>query len=312
MKKLFYILLLLVPVVVCAQQGWAQSTPMNYAWKYVGNAGFSAGSVAYTSLAFSSSGQPYVAYQDSRNSNKITVMKFDNTNWINVGNAGFSSTIADNISLAFNPTGQPYVVYGDGGNFGKATVMKFDGSNWVNVGIAGFSAGNALNISLAFSPSGCPCVAYIDGADSNKATVMSFDGTNWVKIGNSGFSAGEVSYPSLVVSPSGEPYVAFVDIGNSYKATVMKYDSVYFGISKQQKSRLSIYPNPVSDYITIETSAITNTSQLSISNLSGQEVITRQITEQKTQLDISSLPQGIYFVRLTNDKTITMGKLIKE
>ena len=126
MKKLFYILLLLVPVVVCAQQGWAQSTPMNYAWKYVGNAGFSAGSVAYTSLAFSSSGQPYVAYQDSRNSNKITVMKFDGTNWVNVGNAGFSAGETDYTSLAFSPSGKPYVTYGDFHYGGKTTVMKYD------------------------------------------------------------------------------------------------------------------------------------------------------------------------------------------
>ena len=88
MKKLFYILLLLVPVVVCAQQGWAQSTPLDYAWKYVGNAGFSAGYAYYTSLAFSlSDGLPYVAYCDKSNSWKATVMKFSGSSWVNVGNS---------------------------------------------------------------------------------------------------------------------------------------------------------------------------------------------------------------------------------
>ncbi len=45
----------------------------------------------FTSLAFSPSGQPYVAYQDYLNSYKATVMTFDGTNWVNVGNAGFSA-----------------------------------------------------------------------------------------------------------------------------------------------------------------------------------------------------------------------------
>ena len=58
-------------------------------WVNVGNAGFSAGEAGWSSLAFSSSGQPYVAYTDYGNSDKATVMTFDGTNWVNVGNAGF-------------------------------------------------------------------------------------------------------------------------------------------------------------------------------------------------------------------------------
>ena len=66
----------------------------------------------YTSLAFSPSGQPYVAYEDyGKFIMKATVMKFDGTNWVNVGNAGFSAGEADYISLAFSPSGQPYVAY---------------------------------------------------------------------------------------------------------------------------------------------------------------------------------------------------------
>jgi hypothetical protein len=48
-----------------------------YNWVNVGNAGFSAGRVEYTNLAFSSTGVPYVAYQDLANGSKATVMKYD-------------------------------------------------------------------------------------------------------------------------------------------------------------------------------------------------------------------------------------------
>jgi hypothetical protein len=51
---------------------------------------------------------------------------------------------------------------------------------------------------------------------------------------------------------------------------------------------------------------------LTIVNIKGQELITRQLTLTKTQLDVSSLPNGAYFVRLTNDKTVTTGKIIKD
>jgi len=30
------------------------------------------------------------------------------------------------------------------------------------------------------------------------------------------------------------------------------------------------------------------------------------------QIDISNLPSGVYFVRLTNDNTVAVGKIIKD
>jgi hypothetical protein len=70
-----------------------------------------------------------------------------------------------------------------------------------------------------------------------------------------------------------------------------------------QNGNLTVYPNPASSPAQ---------SQLSIMNLNGEALITRQITEPKTQIDISSLPNGVYFVRVTNDKTIVTGKIIKQ
>lgn len=46
-------------------------------WQNVGSPSFSEGLVFYTSLAFSPSGEPYVAYYDGGNLGKATVMKFD-------------------------------------------------------------------------------------------------------------------------------------------------------------------------------------------------------------------------------------------
>ncbi|MFH1161452.1 MAG: T9SS type A sorting domain-containing protein [bacterium] len=77
-------------------------------------------------------------------------------------------------------------------------------------------------------------------------------------------------------------------------------------------SLFSIYPNPAFTQITIETSAIPIDSKLSILNLNGQKLITRQITEPKTQLDISTLPNGVYIVHLTNDRTVEVRKIIKQ
>lgn len=75
---------------------------------------------------------------------------------------------------------------------------------------------------------------------------------------------------------------------------------------------LLIYPNPASTNITIEAHEISTQSQLSILNVNGQQLISRKITEPKTQLDISNLPSGVYFVRLTGETSVVMGKFVKQ
>ena len=281
-------------------------------WVFVGTPDFSAGMAQDISLALNRADSlPYVAYQDFGYSQKSTVMRFNGTSWVNVGNAGFSAGAAYYTSLAFSPFGQPYVAYEDDANSDKATVMMFNGINWVNVGNAGFSVGNAPYTSLAFSPSdSLPNVAFEDWMNSNKSTVMKFDGTNWVNVGPANFSAGPAYNEDLAISSKGEPYIVYTDSLNML--TVMRYDSVSVGINEIEHSRFSLYPNPATDKITVEITGETQESYLAIVNIEGQQLLTMQITQPKTQVDISSLPSDVYFVRLTNDKTVEVGKIIKE
>jgi hypothetical protein len=141
---------------------------------------------------------------------------------------------------------------------------------------------------------------------------MKFDGTNWIIVGSEDFSVGDVGYTSLAFSPSGEPYVAYEDYGNSSKATVMKFDSVMVGIQDSKESEFSLYPNPAGDKITIEISEHQAPCQLSMMNLNGEEVLSLTLIKPKTKIDISNLPNGIYFVRVTNDKSVEVGKLVKQ
>jgi hypothetical protein len=47
-------------------------------------------------------------------------------------------------------------------------------------------------------------------------------------------------------------------------------------------------------------------------NLNGEEVLSLTLINPKTKIDISNLPNGIYFVRVTNDKTVEVTKFIKQ
>ena len=264
MKHLLYLLLSLIPLTGFNQQPWFKSGPLDYGWKVVGNQGFTTGHVLYLSLAFSSTGQPYVAYQDSVSPSKAKVMKFDGSNWSVVG-PEFSVARTSDIRLALSPLDEPYVVYADDENPPKASVMKYDGTNWIYPGgFTGFSKGGALYTSLAFNPT------------------------------------------------DGQPYVAYQDDSDAGRATVMKYDSVYVGFDEKKEVGFSIFPNPATDHVTIESKGSLGGYGVAIVNIEGEQLILKQISNPKTVVDVSKLQKGVYFVRLTSDRTVEVGKIIKQ
>lgn len=79
------------------------------------------------------------------------------------------------------------------------------------------------------------------------------------------------------------------------------------------KPAFFISPNPASATITIATPATSNNNTFAtIFNISGQQFIKHRITEKETVLDVSGLVSGVYFVRVTDDKTVQVGKFVKK
>ena len=59
----------------------------------------------------------------------------------------------------------------------------------------------------------------------------------------------------------------------------------------------TVYPNPTNDVLTIHHSAFRiHHSAFRITNLMGQTLLTGQITAETQQINVSSLPQGMYFI----------------
>jgi hypothetical protein len=82
---------------------------------------------------------------------------------------------------------------------------------------------------------------------------------------------------------------------------------------ENDQNMLSIYPNPTSTQITISTPTTPNKNTfLTIFKINGQQLLTRQITEQQTVIDVGALPQGVYIVKVTDDSTMKVGKFIQD
>jgi len=96
----------------------------------------------------------------------------------------------------------------------------------------------------------------------------------------------------------------------------VKWDTVTVSVygmgieGRFNEAAYKVYPNPATNLLTIECS-VTHVS-LSISNLLGQEVLRQSIYDKVSEIDISRLEKGVYFVNLSDDKGLFVCKLVIE
>lgn len=72
---------------------------------------------------------------------------------------------------------------------------------------------------------------------------------------------------------------------------------------------LNIYPNPATDYITVENANEFNT--LKVVNVAGQVVYTTSNLTSNTQVEVSSFQSGVYFIVLEGENGTVSQKFVK-
>lgn len=127
-------------------------------------------------------------------------------------------------------------------------------------------------------------------------------------------------------TPFGEPR----DIGRKYRRIVVSKSDYkhYFSneitisfpssrinlLSDIDENYISIYPNPTSSIINIQSSQNLATSKIKIIDLTGRIMFTEEATsenENSLEIDISSLPVGLYNLVLENSGKLISKKIIK-
>lgn len=82
------------------------------------------------------------------------------------------------------------------------------------------------------------------------------------------------------------------------------------GIKESNSTNFNLYPNPTNGKFFLVTNG--KKATLEVTNLVGEIVSKKDITEQKTEIYLSDQSPGIYFVKIFNGNSVVIKKLIKE
>ncbi len=315
-------------VVFQDDDNMSKATLMKYdgtTWSTVGDAGFTSNGAGYTSLSFSPSGEPYVAFQDYDSATKISVMKYNGTDWEYVGTKGFTPNASAYCTITFSPFGEPFIAFREYLTI-QNSVMKFDGTDWVYVGDTSMSDGGE-NLSLRFTQKGQLYFSFMDIDASRVAHVMTYDcpittpvidrtgnilnvttvydSYQW-KLNNENINGANA--PQYTATTAGE-YAVIVSNSNDCKTISDNYNYDPTSVKDLTfENSINLYPNPSNHKITIENLPVNAT--ISIYDIYGRTVCTQQAKSTIVALDITTLPNGIYYVQIENEGKIANKKLV--
>ena len=129
-------------------------------------------------------------------------------------------------------------------------------------------------------------------------------GNSWSSI-NTGFDYDSLFVKTIAIK--GDTLI----IGTGKSGVWQRPLSDFAGIKENTLSnQISIYPNPTSNNLTIETN-INKETKLEIVNLLGQTIYISYINN-KARIDVSAFPKGVYFIKLNTEKETVVKKFVKE
>lgn len=98
-------------------------------------------------------------------------------------------------------------------------------------------------------------------------------------------------------------------LDNTDRTTKYLYDCMTSIKPSATVKVVDIYPNPANEYISVENGYFSGT--VSIFNLQGKEVRKMVIDEQLSELDVSGLLPGMYYIEIKDGQHLYGGKILK-
>ncbi|WP_161889547.1 M43 family zinc metalloprotease [Pontibacter russatus] len=129
--------------------------------------------------------------------------------------------------------------------------------------------------------------------------------TAWLWEFEGGVPAASAEQHPVVLYPQPGRYSVKLTITNGdQRSTAVKENLVHITVSD-----LVVYPNPATDFITIEQPARVTVRHVELLNQMGQVLVSEETKDRVLRLDVRHLPQGVYILRIKSSSGLERRKV---
>ncbi|NUM50544.1 MAG: T9SS type A sorting domain-containing protein [Flavobacteriales bacterium] len=204
-------------------------------------------------------------------------------------------------------------------------IATWDGTKWENVGGGISYSGSAQISDMKVYKDKLYIVGWFSQAGGIPAKQLAvWDGVNWCS-----FDTTNTSFDNIILALGFYQDTLYIGggfwsvDGDTNIARIAKYigagpdtcgNTTGINENKVQTEGLRVYPNPASNNVTIEWSKELQVQSLAVFDYLGREVLNEKLSNNthSLQLDVSALPQGMYFLHLQTEKDLQTAKFIKQ
>ena len=147
-------------------------------------------------------------------------------------------------------------------------------------------------------------VSQVGGVLTSEASAASYQ---WINCENNTPVSGAIS-KVFIPTDDGTYAVEISKLGCTELSEC--YDVTVLGFEDSGKYDVSIYPNPVSEQMTIK-NTLGRELEIKIINTLGQELLQTTESNPLIQIDVRSLSNGVYFIHMKDQKDEFMRRIVK-
>ncbi len=176
--------------------------------------------------------------------------------------------------------------------------------NHASFGSTNLSAGNLSSYIAEINTSGVWQGATLVSAGyfiTNGAAIIQNNGYCFV----AGCFAATATFGSINLTSNNYSYDVYVT-----KVSINGGSGI--NTNPEESGLVYIYPNPANDNITIESSIIIPKEIISIYNIQGKLLMEQPLLQTKTEINISNLSSGLYIVKINDNKSVMVKRIVKE
>lgn len=209
---------------------------------------------------------------------------------------------------------------GNSSVYSLSAVTTSPANNWIISRGVNLTAGSTATISFytrnyqAASSTGTSSYNVTVGTDQNVAAQTTTIGT---EVNNAVATYAQKTYTYTPTTTG----VYYFGIQNVSAANAVGQQAVFVdNLTVSQtlsnddfiSSKLSVYPNPAKDIVTISNDVNAIISTVEMTDLNGKIVKTKEVNDTQSQITTSELATGVYMMKIVTDKGTATKKIIKE